>query len=185
MPPAPMPPPMVQARLVLLQGSSPLELKGSMQKQLLPAGQPLQVERVQLVGSPPLDSPPLLPKMPPLLPVLVPHWQVVVLQVVPAAQLPPQFAGQTQLLLAPQVAGGPQGGLQVSVTQALFTHALPVGQPLGPHGVPPSPTTTQAPLVVLQLYPELHWSEEVHLPQTPVVESQTGAEPRQSPSLQQ
>lgn len=111
---------------------------------------------LQLLGIEPLESPPLLPKMPPLLPVLVPHWQVVVLQVVPVAQLPPQFAGQTQLLLAPQLAGGPQGGLQVSVMQALFTQACPLGQPFGPHpDVPPSPTT-HAPLLVLQVYPELH-----------------------------
>ncbi len=107
---------------------------------------------LQVAGRPPLEPrPPLLPKRPPLLPVLVLHWQVVVLQVVPLAQLPPQLAGQTQLLLAPQVAGGPHGGLQVSATQALFTQARPAEQPFGPQPeVPPSPAM-HAPLVASQV----------------------------------
>jgi hypothetical protein len=121
----------------------------SMHVQVPPDGQLPQGEVEQVEGMLPLERPPLLPS-PPLLVVVVLHWQVAVSQVVPVAQLPPQFEGQTQLLLAPQVAGGPQGGLQVSATQTPFTQESPAEQPLGPQPeVPPSPAV-HAPLVVLQ-----------------------------------
>jgi hypothetical protein len=116
-------------------------------------------EMVQVLGNPPEaprppllpKMPPLLPKIPPLLPLLVLHWHVLVLQVVPVAQLPPQFAGQTQLLPEPQVAGGPQGGLQLAVTQAPFSQTRLPEQPFGPQPPAPPSTAVHAPLVVLQL----------------------------------
>lgn len=58
-------------------------------------------------------EPPMLP------PVATPHWQVVMSQVWPEPQMLLQFVGHTQLLFAPQVAGAPQGGLQVAVTHVV------------------------------------------------------------------
>lgn len=127
----------------------------SMQVQV-PDEQVPQGEVVQVVGIAPLLPPMLPPLRPPEAPPMVPpepvpHWQVVMSQVVPVAQMPPQFAGQVQLLLAPQVAGGGQEGLQVSATQALFTQDRPEAQPLGPQFEPLSVEETQTPVVVSQV----------------------------------
>ena len=95
----------------------------SKQLQVWPLGQLPQGEVVQVVGNPPEPPRPPVGKLPPVgMPPLepTPHWQFAMSQVWPEAQTPLQLVGQTQVLFAPQVAGGPQGGLQVAVTQAPF-----------------------------------------------------------------
>lgn len=81
--------------------------------QVWPEGQPAQVVASQVPGSP--------PELPPLLVETDWHWQLAVSQVVPEGQVVPQFAGQTQPLVArSQLVGATQGGLQELATHWPF-----------------------------------------------------------------
>ncbi len=126
----------MQERLLLPQGFP------STQVQAWPEGQPVHAVGSQVDGSPPL-LPPIVPPLP------VPHWQFVMSQVWPEAQMLLQLAGHTQELLAPHVAGAPQGGLQLAVTHALFWQTCPTRQPCDRQPAPPSPAWVHDPLMQL------------------------------------